>query len=346
MAVLKEHVGTTKDGQEVTLFTLENKKGMKAQVINFGAILVRLYVPDQKGELADVVEGYDGLEGYFTNSANFGATIGPNANRIGNASFTLDGVKYSLQVNDGPNNLHSHSELGFQKRVWAATVGDHSVTFRVSMEDGEMGFPGNVKASLTYSLNDDNELELSYHAVSDKRTIINLTNHSYFNLKGNGKGDILNEKMWLRASKYSDIIPGSIPTGENKSVKGTPMDFTTSKRIGDEIDADFAPLKMAGGYDHNWVIDNFDGTVQLIARVDDEEAGRSMEVYTDLPGVQFYAGNFTTEQTGKAGNHYGKRTGLCLETQYFPDTANKPEFPSAVFGPDREYYSTTIYKFI
>lgn len=346
MAVEQEKFGVTKDGKEVSLYTLTNKRGMKAQVMNYGAILVRLYVPNKKGEVVDVVEGYDNLEPYFTNGANFGATIGPNANRIGNACYTIGGVKHNLEVNDGPNNLHSSLDSGFHKRVWDASIGDNSVTFNVTNKDGEIGFPGNIIASVTYSLTNDDELEINYHAVSDKDTIINMTNHSYFNLKGHGTGTILDEKLMINASCYTENGPGAIPTGKILPVIDTPMDFTSSKRIGDHIDDDYLPLNISGGYDQNWVLDNYDGTVHLVARVDDESAYRSMEVYTDLPGIQFYAANFTMDQTGKQGAHYGKRTALCLETQFFPDSVNKPAFPNCIFGPNREYNSTTIYHFV
>lgn len=346
MAVSKELFGKTNDGREVSLYTITNKKGMKAQVMDFGAILVRLFIPNKDGSLTDVVEGYDTLKPYFKNGSHFGATIGPNANRVGGAKYTLDGVTYQLAVNDGKNNLHSDFDNAFQKRVWDAAMGDNSVTFTVKKEDGDLGFPGNTVTSVTYTLTNDDELELSYHSSSDKNTIINPTNHTYFNLSGHGSGTIENEKLWLNASNFTEIVKGAIPTGKIVPVKGTPLDFTVSKRIGDEIDADFEQLKLTKGYDHNWVLDDYDGTVHLIARVDDEAAGKSMEVYTDLPGVQFYAGNGTKKQKGKEGKQYGKRTGLCLETQFFPDTANKPQFPSCVFGPDREYNSVTIYKFI
>lgn len=346
MAILKEKFGKTKDGVEVFLYTLENKRGMKAQVTNFGAILVRLMVPNKKGEVVDVVAGYDKLEDYFGNGCHFGATIGPNANRIGGAQFTLNGKTYKLAVNDGKNNLHSDYDKSFEKLVWDVTEKDNSVTFNVKMKDGAVGFPGNIAASVTYTLTDNDELQLSYHAESDQDTIINLTNHSYFNLQGHGSGSILNEKLWLNADNYTENGPGAIPTGKILPVKGTPMDFTNPRRVGDDIDADYLPLNISGGYDQNWVLNDYDGNIRLIARVDDEAAYRSMEVYTDLPGVQFYAGNFINDHTGKDGAQYGKRCALCLETQYFPDSANKPNFPSSVFGPDREYNTTTIYKFI
>ena len=345
MGIEKTVFGTMEDGTKIYMYSMENGKGMKAQVIDYGAILVNLYVPDKAGKLADVVLGYDKLEGYYVNSANFGATIGPNANRIANASFVLEGVKYQLDVNDGPNNLHSHADLGYHKKVWKAAEGDNSVTFFLEGEDGEMGFPGNKKIEVTYSLTEENELKIHYHGVSDKNTIINLTNHTYFNLAGHDAGTIYDHELTLHASHYTPVAEGAIPTGEIAPVKGTPMDFTIPKRIGDEIDADFEQLKLTGGYDHNWVLDGEAGTLRHIATVEEPSAGRVMKVYTDLPGVQFYAGNFLKPETGKNNAAYDYRCGLCLETQYYPDTANQPAFPSAVFGPGREYDSTTIYKF-
>lgn len=345
MGVEKTVFGTMEDGTKIYLYSMENSKGMRAQVIDYGAILVNLYVPDKLGKLTDVVLGYDKLEGYYVNSANFGATIGPNANRIGNAAFTLEGVKYQLDANDGPNNLHSHADLGYHKKVWKAAEGDNCVTFSLEGADGEMGFPGNKKIEVTYSLTEGNELKIHYHGVSDKNTIINLTNHTYFNLAGHDAGRIYDHRLMLNASNYTPVAEGAIPTGEIAPVKGTPMDFTTSKRIGDEIDADFEQLKLTGGYDHNWVLDGEAGTLRHIATVEEPSSGRLMKVYTDLPGVQFYAGNFLKPEAGKNGAAYDYRYGLCLETQYYPDTANQPAFPSAVFGPEREYVSTTIYKF-
>ncbi len=336
---------TMKDGTQIFLYSLENGKGMKAQVINYGAILVRLFVPDKNGRSEDVVLGYDNLDGYYVNGANYGATIGPNANRVADARFTLDGVTYQLDVNDGPNNLHSHADLGYHKRVWKAVEGTDCVTFELEGADGEMGFPGNKKVRVTYTLTGENELKIHYHATSDRRTIINMTNHSYFNLAGHDAGNIYDHILTLHAANYTPVVAGSIPTGEIAPVAGTPMDFTLPKRIGDEIDADFGQLKLAGGYDHNWVLDGGEGRLRLIATVEEPSSGRVMETYTDLPGVQFYAGNSQTEEPGKGGAVYGKRTGLCLETQYYPDTANEPGFPSAIFGPDRAYDTVTVYRF-
>ncbi len=341
----KELFGKTKDGQEIYKYWLENGKGMKAGVINYGAILVNLFVPDGKGTAEDVVLGYDTLEPYFTNGSFFGATIGPNANRIGGAAFELDGVTYKLCVNDGKNNLHSDMELGYHKRIWKAEEGKESVTFSIEDADGCMGFPGNKKVSVTYTVTEENELRIHYHAESDKKTIINMTNHSYFNLSGAGKGKIHDHVLQLKASNYTPIVPGAIPTGEIAPVAGTPFDFTSAKSVGRDIDADNDQLKMTGGYDHNWVIDGADGSIRSFAVVTDPASGRTMEAFTDLPGVQFYAGNSIAPHAGKGGAEYAGRSGLCLETQYYPDTANKPQFPSAVFGPDRSYDTTTIYKF-
>lgn len=341
----KELFGTTKDGKEIYRYWLENSKGMKAGVINFGAILVNLFVPDEKGNVDDVVLGYDELEPYFVNGSFFGATVGPNANRIGGACFELDGKRYQLDNNDGGNNLHSHMEQGYHKRVWEAEEGNESVTFSIKDADGSMGFPGNKEVSVTYTLTEENELKIHYQAESDQNTIINMTNHTYFNLAGHGNGKIYDHVLKLDASCYTPIVKGAIPTGEIISVEGTPFDFTEGKAIGEEIEADNEQLKLTRGYDHNWVIDGADGTIRKFADVTEPVSGRHMEAFTDLPGVQFYAGNSITDQTGKENAEYGFRSGLCLETQYYPDTANKTQFPSSVFGPDRKYDSTTIYKF-
>ncbi len=347
MGIAKELFGTTKDGKEVYAFTLENAKGMKARVINFGAILVNLYVPDAKGNAEDVVLGFDNLEGYYKNGSFFGATIGPNANRIGNAKFELHGKTYQLDVNDGPNNLHSHVELGYHKRVWDAAVNeDDSVTFSLEAPDGDMGFPGNKKISVTYSLSDANELKLAYHATSDSDTVINMTNHTYFNLSGHKAGKIEDHLLTLHAGNYTPVVAGAIPTGEIAPVAGTPMDFTKAKPIGQDINADFEQLKLTLGYDHNWVIDDADGSLREIALLEDPKSGRKMKTFTTLPGVQFYAGNCIGEETGKEGAAYGPRLGMCLETQYYPDTINKAQFPSAVFGPAREYDAVTVYQFV
>ena len=305
--VKKEIFGKTKSGQEIYRYWLENEKGMRAGVINYGAILVNLFVPDKEGKVKDVVLGYDTLEPYFENGGFFGATVGPNANRVGGAAFTVDGQLCRLDKNDGENNLHSHKELGYHKRIWSASEKEDGVTFFLEDEDGSMGFPGNKKVWVTYILTQENELKIKYEAESDKNTVINMTNHTYFNLAGQGSGSVCDHILTLKAGAYTPVVSGAIPTGE--------------------------------------VIDGADGTLREFAVVEEPVSGREMRAYTDLPGVQFYAGNGVEKQAGKEGAEYGPRGGLCLETQYFPDTPNKPEFPSAIFGPERKYESMTVYRF-
>lgn len=342
----KRSFGTTKDGKEVFLFSLENKNGVKVEVTNFGANLVNVFVPGKDGKVEDVVLGFDDVAGYEVNPSFFGAVIAPSANRIGGASFELNGETYPLKKNNGENNLHSDEELGAHKRVWDITENEDSVTFTLKNADGELGFPGNKEFKVTYSLDDENGLKIAYEATSDKDTIINPTNHSYFNLKGHKEGTIEDHKITLLASNYTPADEASIPYGDIVSVEGTPMDLRQELVIGEKIDSDFDQLNFAVGYDHNWVTDNCNGEVRKIATVKAPGDVRVMEVYTDLPGVQFYAGNFIDPQTGKDGASYAKRSGLCLETQCYPDSIHKPNFPSVVYGPTKAYKSTTIYKFV
>lgn len=343
MALKKRNFGV--DGQEATLYTLENSKGMKAEVTNYGANLVNLFVPDKNGVVEDVVLGFDSVKGYMKNGSFFGATIGPSANRIAGAKFTIDGVEYHIDVNDGPNNLHSHMEDGYHKMLWEAEEGENSVTFTVRDTDGYMGFPGNKELSLTYTLDEENGLTLHYHAKSDKNTVMNPTNHSYFNLDGHKSGNIENHIMMINASCYTPVVPGAIPTGEIATVKGTPMDFTAEKVVGKEIREKMEQLLLTQGYDHNWVVDGWDGTLKHIATTIGPKSGRKMHTYSTLPGVQFYAGNCIGDEPGKDGAFYTKRSGLCLETQYYPNSINTPSFPSCVFGGDKEYDSVTVYRF-
>lgn len=346
MGVVKEKFGTARNGKEVYAFTISNANGMQAKIINFGAILVSLLVPDKDGKPEDVVLGYDSLEEYYGNGSFFGATIGPSANRIGGASFEINGKAYQIDVNDGPNNLHSHMENGYHKQVWDAVEGDNSVTLTLEGKDGEMGFPGNKKITMVYSLSEDNALKLSYHVSADADTIVNLTNHTYFNLAGHKAGKIEDHLLQLHAGNYTPVVPGAIPTGEIQPVAGTPMDFTKAKAIGQDINADFEQLKLTLGYDHNFVIDGADGSLKEIAVVEDPKSGRKMKVFTTLPGVQFYAGNCIGEDTGKDNTPYGPRKGFCLETQYYPDNIHHPNFPQSVFGPGRDYESVTVYQFL
>ncbi|MCQ2520569.1 MAG: galactose mutarotase [Lachnospiraceae bacterium] len=344
--MIKTAFGTTKKGEEATLFELTNKNGMVAKVTDFGANLVALLVPDKDGKLEDVVLGFDNVTGYEKNLSFFGAVIGPSANRIGNASFTIDGVEYKVAVNDGVNNLHSDIMNGVHKRMWKAEASENSVKFTIESEDMDMGFPGNKVMSITYTLTDDNEIKLFYEACSDKNTVMNPTNHSYFNLSGAASGTTIEDNLLtLNCSNYTPVVKGAIPTGEIAPVAGTVMDFTSATEVGKRINDSFEQLLLTGGYDHNYVVDGWNGEVKEIATVEDPKSGRVMKVYTDLPGVQFYAGNSIGAETGKDGASYAKRSGLCLETQYYPDTINQPNFPPCVFGPGKNYTSTTIYKF-
>lgn len=347
MSISRKDFGVTKKGEKASLYTIVGANGMEATVTDFGAILVSLIVPDAKGEKKDLVLGYDKLEEYEENGCFFGAVIGRNANRIGGASFTLDGVEYRLAANENGNNLHTDFDHGYHKVLWDAEMleEENSVKFSYASPDGENGFPGTLHISVTYTLLPDNGIQITYDGVSDKKTTINLTNHSYFNLAGHDAGCICDQKMMICADGFTEVAAGSIPTGKIVPVEGTPMDFRQAKRIGDEIDADWEQLNITGGYDHNWALNTEFGKVEKIAQVEDEKAGRIMEVYSDLPGVQFYAGNFITPQTGKGGAAYDKRCALCLETQYFPNSINLPEFRQPVFEAGETYHTTTIYKF-
>lgn len=342
----KRSFGKTKDGKEVFLFSMENKNGVKAEVTNFGAILVNLFVPDKNGNVEDVVLGFDDVSGYEINPSYFGAVIAPNANRIGGASFTLNGEVYTLKKNNGENNLHSDDEAGAHKRIWDVTELEDGVMFTLKFADGELGFPGNKEFRVTYSLDDENGLKIHYEANSDKDTMINPTNHSYFNLNGHQNGVIEDHRITILASHYTPADQTSIPYGNIEVVAGTPMDLREEQLIEGRIDTCFEQLNFAGGFDHNWVTDDYNGEIRKIAVVKSGKEERVMEVYTDLPGVQFYAGNFIDIQSGKKGVMYGKRNGLCLETQYYPDSVHHSNFPSVIFGPGKEYKSTTIYKFV
>ena len=346
MQIVKEKFGTTKCGKDVYAYTLSNAGGMQAKIINFGANLISLLVPDQNGNLEDVVLGFDKLEDYYGNNSFFGATVGPSANRIAGACFEIDGQRYQIDANDGENNLHSHIEEGYHKRVWDVTETENGLVLSLEGKDGEMGFPGNKKVTVTFSLSDDNALKLSYHVTADANTIVNMTNHTYFNLAGHKAGRIEDHLLKINASHYTPVVPGAIPTGKIAPVEGTPMDFTKMKPIGQDINADCEQLKIGQGYDHNFVIDGADGTLREIAEAEDPKSCRKMKVFTDLPGVQFYAGNCIGEETGKENTAYGPRKGFCLETQFYPDNIHHPNFPQAVFGPGKDYDSVTIYQFV
>ena len=344
MAVTKHIFGKTPEGQEIEIYSITNKNGVCAEVMTYGATLVNLLVLGKDGVKADINLGYDSMGPYTVNMDNFGATIGPNCNRIGGASFMLEGKKIQLPVNDGANNLHTDLEAGISKKVWKAECTEHSVRMTVTSKDGELGLPGNRTFWATYTLTDENELELHYEAESDKNTLINMTNHAYFNLKGHDQGTIHDHILWIRANQYTELVKGGIPNGRIVSVKGTPFDFTTEKEIGQDVDCEHPQIRLVGGYDHNFVLDDYDGSTKLALRMSCPKSGRTMEIYTNLPGVQVYTGNFIGKQTAKEGAAYDRRMGVALETQFFPDAPNHPEFPSDIFGPDRRYDYKTIYK--
>lgn len=342
--ITKSGFGRMKDGREATLYTLENA-GLKVCISDYGAHIVNIFAPDASGRTADVVLGYDSVAGYEKNPCFFGSVIGPNANRICGATFKIGDNKYDLAVNDGPNNLHSDGNIGFHKRLWDAEVVDGELKLSLSMKDGEMGFPGNLLVTLTYSITDDAGLKLHYHVTTDRPSLINMTNHAYFNLSGQNAGSILDHELQLKASKYTPVVKGAIPTGELADVAGTVFDFTDFRRIGDRIKEKITQLKLVKGYDHNWVLDGDAGSLRTVATVRDPGSGRHMDVLTDQPGIQFYAGNCIKPHRGKGNFRYKPRYGLCLETQVYPDSINQPGFPNCVYDADKPYDTVTIYRF-
>ena len=345
MAVVKREFSKSSKGEQAYLYEITNTAGMKAVVSDFGATLVSLYVPDKDGKMRDIVWGCDDVDGYEGDkNPYFGATVGRIANRVGDAIVTINGVDYPKDKNDNGNCLHGGFD-GYHIRMWDAEMSDASVRFSLLSPDGDQGLPGNFQISVTYILTEANGLHIVYDGVSDQDTYVSMTNHSYFNLNGEDGNSILNHELWINADKFTMTDERLIPTGEMVDVTGTAMDFRVSKKVGRDINADFEQLNLTGGYDHNWVIDDFDGSLQLFAVVKAAKSGRVMRAYTNLPGVQFYSANGTDAHAGKGGAMYGKRCALCLETQFYPDTANKPLFPSAIFGPDRIYDYTTVYEF-
>lgn len=345
--------GKTNDGTPVEQYTLRNSHGLTATVITYGGILQSLKVPDKNGKFEDVVLGFDDVQGYQSGTAYFGATIGRFGNRLANGAFELDGKRYQVPLNDGSNSLHGGPQ-GFDKHVWKAqpSTGKDSVgvTLTYLSADGEMGFPGNLKTEVTYSLNEHNELRIDYKASSDKPTVLNLTNHSYFNLAGAGNGNVLKQLATLHASHYTPVTGKLIPTGELAPVAGTPMDFTQPTAIGKNIKADHPQLKFAepkqGGFDFNWVLNAMGDVGQLAADVSDPQSGRRLQLYTTEPGVQFYTSNFLDGSVkGKAGKVYPHWGAFTLETQHYPDSPNQPTFPSTRLDPGKTYTQSTVLKF-
>ena len=345
MSVTKTKFGTTKNGEEASLFTLENANGMKAVVSDFGAVLVKLIVKDAQGKERDVVWGYDTVSGYENNNIFLGATIGRNANRIGKAKFMLNKELYTLDVNDGRNNLHGGFN-GYHARMWKPEVNEqeNAVTFTLESPDMDQGFPGNATIRVTCTLKEDNTLALTYDAKADKDTIFNMTNHSYFNLDGAESDSILEQQVWIDADEFTEADEESIPTGNILPVEGTPMDFRNWRVIGQDIDADYEPLKFGNGYDHNWVLKN-NKKMAVVAKMKSENSGIVMEVSTDLPGMQLYVGNFINGEFGKGGKQYARRSAACFETQYFPDAVNKENFEAPVFKAGEVYHTVTEYRF-
>jgi len=350
--------GTTPEGTPVLLYTLTNAKGMVAEITNYGATVVRLLVPDRKGKLEDVVLGFSALDGYTSDafrksSPYFGAIVGRYGNRIGKASFTLGGKTFNLAANNTPGGLPCalHGGLkGFDKVVWDAQpvqkAGAAGLKLRYLSKDGEEGYPGTLDVTVTFWLTASNDLKIDYRAVTDQPTPVNLTHHGYFNLKGEGRGDILDHQLTLKARRFTPVDKGLIPTGELRAVKGTPFDFTTPHAIGERVEARDEQLAFGGGYDHNWVLDRKGRNLTLAAKVFEPTSGRTLEVFTTEPGIQFYCGNFLDGSlTGKGGQAYGKRSGFCLETQHFPDSPNQATFPSTILQPGQTYKTTTVYRF-
>jgi aldose 1-epimerase len=350
--VLKVDVNTfgeTADGRQVRLYSLRNANGLQADIMTYGAIVVSLQTPDRKGRMDDIVLGYDDLQDYIKNSPYFGAIVGRYGNRIAKGKFTLDGTEYTLATNN--NNInHLHGGVkGFDKVVWddEPVWKDDAVGVKLSYlsKDGEEGYPGNLKATVTYLLTNKNELRIEYGATTDKATPVNLTHHGYFNLTG-GENDILGHVLSLNADKFTPVDEGLIPTGELTPVKGTPMDFLKPTAIGARINETYEQLKFGGGYDHNWVLNKRGKGMTLAARVYEPTTGRIMEIQTMEPGIQFYSGNFLDGTiTGKEGKVYKHRWGFCVETQHYPDSPNKPDFPSTILRPGEKYETTTIYRF-
>jgi aldose 1-epimerase len=344
VGIVKRHFGNT-EGQDVSLYTLANSRGFEVSITNFGGSVVSLNAPDRRGEFADVVLGFETLDVYVTNSQYFGALIGRHANRIALGRFSLDGNEYQLTKNNGANHLHGGAK-GFDKRLWdvldAASNGAEILRLQYLSVDGEEGYPGTVRAEVTYALSPDNELQISYQATTDRETIVNLTNHTYFNLAGGG--DILGHELTLHADAFTPVTKELIPTGEIKSVANTPMDFRHGKAIGKD-------LSLAGGYDHNFVLQNHDGSHDIgslrpAARLYEPKSGRVLEILTTEPGIQFYSGNFLDGSLiGKGGVVYHKYAGLCLEPQHFPDAPNRRNFPSTVLKPGEVYRHVSVYRF-
>ena len=339
----------TSSGEEVNLITLRNNGGLTLSVLTYGGIIMSIKAPDRQGQLDDIVLGFDSVADYETKSPYFGTLIGRYGNRIAKGKFTLDGKTYTLATNNGPNHLHGGNK-GWDKKVWTPDTFQNEkgvgVKLSLTSPDGDEGYPGTVKADVTYTLTDQNQLIIDYHATTDKATPINLTQHSYFNLAGTKANDILGHVLMINADAYTPVDPTLIPTGEIAPVQGTPFDFRTPTAIGARIDADDEQIKRGPGYDHNWVLNRTGDGLSLAAKVLEPTTGRTLEVSTTEPGLQFYSGNFLDGTLkGKGGRVYPRRSGFCLETQHYPDSPNHPNFPSTILQPGQEYKTQTVFTF-
>jgi aldose 1-epimerase len=353
-SITSKPFGKTKSGQAARLFTLKNANGCETTITTYGGIVTSLKVPDKNGKLGDVVLGFNNLEGYVNDTyvgacPYFGALIGRFGNRIADGKFTLEGKTYQLAKNDGPNHLHG-GKVGFDKVVWSAkplnTQNGPALELKYLSKDGEEGYPGNLDVTAVYTLTNKNELRVDFTATTDKATIANLTHHSYFNLAGEGNGTILDHLVTINAGKFTPVNKTLIPTGELRSVKGTPFDFTKPHTIGERVNAKDEQIKFGLGYDHNWVVNRLIGGLRKAVKVEEPTTGRVMEVLTTEPGVQFYCGNFLDGSlVGKGGKKYAHRSGFCFEPQHFPDSPNQPKFPSTVLKPGQTYKNTIIYRF-
>ncbi len=349
MSVQESAMGTLKDGRKVRRFTLRNANGAEASFTDLGAIWLTMLVPDKTGSMRDVVLGQEDPQELLTNPGHMGEPVGRNANRIGGAAFKLNGHTYALARNDHENNLHSGPDY-YRNRLWDAEYADAGlgsyVMFSLHSPDGDQGFPGNAEISVTYTLSEDNALSIHYKAVADADTVFNFTNHAYFNLNGHESGNAMDQYLWLNADCFTPASDKSIPTGEIRSVAGTPMDFRRPKKFSQEIDAAFDQLQYAGGYDHNWCLNDYTGESRLSAYAYAEESGIKMEVYTDLEGVQVYTANSMPDDApAKKHAKYGRRCGFCLETQHYPDCLNKPQFHTSAVKAGEDYDSETVFKF-
>ena len=346
--VAKAEYGRTPEGAAVDVYTLTNANGLEVRAITYGAYVVSLKTPDRQGRLDDVVLGFDTLDGYLQSGSHMGSVVGRYGNRIANAKFTLDGRTYPLAANDGVNHLHGGVK-GFDRHVWTGEAvrkgEDVGVRFTLVSPDGDEGYPGRLETTVTYTLTPKNELVVEYEGTTDKPTVVNLTQHSYFNLAGQHSGDILDHELQIHADRVTTAGPGLIPTGALASLDGSPLDFRKPTRIGARIDHDDAQLQLGRGYDHNYVVNRTGPGLVPAARLADPKSGRVMEVLTTEPGLQLYTGNWLGEEKGKAGRVYPRRSGVCLETQHYPDSPNRPEFPSTVVRPGETYRSKTVFAF-